>query len=374
MQTGTRIALDVRVPLVEALDGGHNRWHPEIPPVLRVTPGEVVVIDTRDGLDGQITWESTDEDVRTMDMRRGHPLSGPIFIEGAKAGDLLEVETLEITPDTFGFTIIVPGFGLLADRFDKPYVVKWRIENNVATSAELPGVRIVGAPFMGVMGVAPSAERMRGFLQREEKLAQTGAIVLLPEPGSAIPADGVVAAEGLRTVPPRETGGNMDIKQLRVGSSLLLPVDVDGALFSVGDLHFAQGDGESCGVAIEMHGQVTLRFGVRKASTLRWRPRYPAFEFAEPPGDAKIERRHMVTTGLPIASDGTVGDLDVRLAARAALEEMVAYLTDERGYSANQAYILVSVAADLRISSIVNVPNPVVSAVLPLSIFDDDAS
>src|SRR4029077_6810717 len=164
---------------------------------------------------------------------------------------------------------------------------------------ELPGVAIPGVPFLGLVGVAPSHERLAVFAEREADLGRRGGIVLPPDPRSAIPATGPGATEGLRTVPPRETGGNMDIKQLTVGSLLLLPVDCPGALVSIGDAHFAQGDGESCGVAIGMHARATGRFGLRKAKELEWRPRCPAFEFTEPAGPP-AGRRSFVTTGLPL--------------------------------------------------------------------------
>jgi formamidase len=365
-----RIAFDVRTPLVAAPELGHNRWHPDIAPIARIAPGETIVLDLRDGLDGQITPETRAEDLLGLDMNRGHPLTGPLYVEGAEPGDLLEVETLAVEPDRFGSTIIIPGFGLLSDRFSEPYVVKWTIQHNVARSDDLPGVAIRGAPFLGVVGVAPSHERLRRFLEREADLSRRGGTVLPPDPKSAVPSRGPAATEGLRTVPPRETGGNMDIKQLTVGSRLTLPVDVRGALLSVGDAHFAQGDGESCGVAIEMHARVHLRVGLQKGNELRWRPDNPTFEFTEPPGPP-AGRRYVVTTGLPVDSQGRNEYLDLNLAARAALEEMIAYITEVRGYSPNQAYVLVSVAADLRVSEVVDVPNAIVSAVLPLDIFED---
>jgi formamidase len=363
-----RIAFDVRTPLVAAPEQGHNRWHPDIPPLLTVSPGDRVVLDVRDGLDGQFTAESGSDDVLNMDLGRGHPLTGPIFIEGAEPGDLLEVETLAIEPDRFGFTCIIPGVGLLKERFDKPYLVRWVIEGGVARSADLPGVSIRGAPFLGVAGVSPSPERLAMFLARETALAEQGGEVLLPDPRSAVPGE-PVASKGLRTVPPRETGGNMDVKQLTVGSRLVLPVDVPGALFSAGDAHFAQGDGETCGVAIEMHATAELRFGLRKAREVGWRPRYPMLEYTEPSGPTR-GRRCVVTTGLPIDAAGRNADLDLNVAAAAALNEMVDYIAETHGYTSEQAYVLASVAADLRIGSVPNIPNVLVTAVLPLDIFD----
>jgi formamidase len=193
-------------------------------------------------------------------------------------------------------------------------------------------------------------------------------MVLGPEPNAAVPG-GAIGAEGLRTIPPRENGGNLDIRQLTVGSRLLLPVHVPGALLSLGDMHFAQGDGESCGTAIEASGVARVRVDLRPADSGRWTPRFPAFEHVEEP--ATQPRRWFATTGIPLADDGANGDLDFRLAARRALEELVGWLVAERGLRAEQAYVLASVAADLRISQGVNVPNGMVAALLPLDVFED---
>jgi formamidase len=363
------IELDLERPLVEAPELGHNRWHPEIPPVLRVRPGETATLDLRDGLDMQITPASTLDDVVALDVTRGHPMTGPIFVEGAEPGDLLDVEILDIAPADWGFTIVLPGLGLLAERFSEPFVVKWDIRDGVARSPELPGIAVRGRPFLGVVGVAPSPARLREFAAREQALLEEGALVMPPEPRGAVPASGVGATDGLRTVPPRENGGNMDVKQLTAGATVTFAVEVPGALFSVGDPHFAQGDGESCGVAIELAARTTLRFGLRKADAVAWTPRNPAFVFSEEGGEA---RRCIATTGVSVDRDGTNRYLDVFLAARNALDDLVDYLVAERGYTENQAYVVVSVAADLRISEIVDVPNALVSAVLPLDIFENE--
>jgi formamidase len=162
----------------------------------------------------------------------------------------------------------------------------------------------------------------------------------------------------------------MDVKQLGRGTTVTFAVEVPGALFSVGDPHFAQGDGESCGVAIEMAARTTLRFRLRKAADVRWRPGNPAFVYEEPPSPAP--RRFVATTGVSVDLEGRNGFLDVLAAATNAMDELVDYLLQERGLSPNQAYVLVSVAADLKISEIVDVPNALVSAVLPLDIFEED--
>jgi formamidase len=357
----------VRTSLTGTTNEGHNRWHPDISPIGRVAPGETVTFDARDGLDGQVTSASTPATLADLDLHRAHPLTGPFYVEGAEPGDLLQVEVLEIESDDFGWTTVSPGFGLLHDRFTDRFVVRWTIENGIARSDDLPGVAIPGEPFLGVMGVAPSRERLTQFNSRETELSLRVPSDWLPDPAGAVPSGEPMAGEGLRTVPPREIGGNMDIKQLSAGSRLTLPVEVPGALFSAGDAHFAQGDGETCGTAIEIHARAHLRFGIQKAADLKWRPSYPSFEFTEKPSR---ERRYFVTTGLPIDSEGRNEYLDLTLAARVAVEEMVAYLMAEHGYTAAQAYVLISVAADLRVSEVVDVPNVIVSVLLPMDIFE----
>lgn len=350
-----RIAVDASRPLAEEPGSGHNRWHPDLEPVATVAPGQEITLETRDGLDGQLTRGSEHTDVLELDLGLGHPLTGPLFVEGAEPGDLLEVEFLAYRSADFGVTALIPGFGFLADLFPDPYLVKWEIEGGVARSDDLSGVQVPADIFAGVVGVAPSPARLREMRRREEGIAARGGPVADPLPERAVPAG---AADGLRTIPPRETGGNLDVRQLVAGSRLLLPVDVPGALFSTGDLHFAQGDGEACGTGIEIAGAVTLRFRLLKSPG--WRPRFPAYET---PG--RPERRSFATTGLPVHDP-----MDLTAATREALLEMVAYLGAERGLGREQAYALCSVAVDLRLSEVVDVPYPLVSALLPLDVFE----
>jgi formamidase len=363
-----RIAADTRRPLAEEPGSGHNRWHPEIEPIAEVPCGEQIVFDTRDGIDGQIGPESGAADVARIDSGRPHPMTGPVSVAGAEVGDLLVVETIAIEPDSFGFTVVRPGGGLLGAEIETPLVVHWEIVDGFARSADLPGVAIPGAPFMGLMGVAPSARRLREFDARERELESRGGAVRLPDERGAVPAGGEASRHGLRTVPPRETGGNIDLKRLTAGSRLVLPVDLPGARFSVGDAHFAQGDGESCSQGIEMRAQATLRFTLRKGDELDWRPSQPVAEYREPESPA---REFIATTGIPIDRHGVNGDLDLSEAARVALREMLAYLTATRGLSREQAYALCSVAVDLQIGEAVNSPNAVVAAALPLDIFEE---
>jgi formamidase len=357
---GTRIRIDASRPLSEEPGSGHNRWHPGIPPIATVRPGEEITLETRDGLDCALGPDSTVEDVLQIDLRLPHPLTGPVYVEGAEPGDVLAVEIVSLESAPFGSTCIVPGFGFLADVFTEPYLVKWRIADGVARSNELPGVAIPADMFPGVIGVAPSLELVEETRRREDELRERGGAVADDAPEMALPA---LAGAGLRTIPPRETGGNMDVRGLVAGSTAYFPVHVPGALFSVGDLHFAQGDGESCGVAIEIAGAVTVRFDVRKGAG--WPLRFPAYETP-----ARAERRCFATTGLPVTPEGRNESLDLNLATRTALLEMIAYLGHEHGLAPQQAYVLVSVAVDLRLSEIVDVPNPLVSALLPLDIFE----
>jgi len=338
----------------------HNRWHPDLEAVAAVAPGEELTLETEDGLAGQLGPDSAHEDAGSLDLGLGHPLAGPILVEGSEPGDVLEVDFLGYEPADFGVTALIPGFGYLADLFPDPYVVKWSIERGRARSEELPGVVVPGATFAGVAGVAPSHETMARIRSREEELRARGGAVADDAREAAVPRQ---AAAGLRTIPPRELGGNLDVPQLIAGSRLLLPVDVPGSLFSVGDLHFAQGEGEVCGTGIEVAGTVTLRFGLRKHPA--WVPPFPAYETPGLPA-----RRAFATTGLSITEDGRNESLDLSLATRRALLAMLDHLTVERGLAREAAYALMSAAVDLRLSEIVDVPNPLVSALLPLDIFE----
>src|SRR5262249_28811143 len=157
-------------------------------------------------------------DVANVNLDLVHPLTGPVYVEGAAPGDLLVVDVLEVAPTAYGYTAQVPGFGFLRDEFPYPFIVKWDIEGMVAASLDLPHVRIPGAPFMGIMGLAPSRGLMATIAAREEDLLERKGFVLPPGSGGAVPADEPLASEALRTIPPREIGGNMDIKQTSAGA------------------------------------------------------------------------------------------------------------------------------------------------------------
>ena len=291
----------------------HYTWDNAIIPRLEINDGDTVAFHCRDSADGYYRKGMTSADMGKREFK-GHPLTGPVAIRGAKPGDVLAIEVLALVPGDVGYTSFAPGRGLLAEDFPEPYLKLWELSGQAAEFR--PGIRVPLAPFLGVMGVA---------------LAESGAHV---------------------TAPPRSNGGNMDIKQLTAGSTLYLPVWVDGALFSCGDGHAAQGDGEVCITAIETTMTATLRFRVRRDIRLAW----PELEtsLARPRG------RHYATTGIAP---------DLMEATRQAVRGMIGHLVERRGLSREDAYILSSVAVDLRISEVVDAPNWVVSAFLPLDIF-----
>ena len=367
------ISIDPSKPLADEPQAGHNRWHEAIEPVLEVEPGDTVVYETRDAFDGQLSPSATAADVAGAALGPVHPLTGPVFVKGAQPGDLLEAEILRIDPDPWeqwGYTVEVPGFGFLRDVFPDPFVAHWWLDGEAAESEQVPGVRIPFAPFPGVFGLAPSAELRQIATEREAELAARGGMALPPDAEGAVPAGGTIAAEALRTVPPRETGGNIDIKQTTPGATILLPVYADGALASTGDVHYAQGDCEACGTAIEMRSRVHVRFGLRKGEAARLGIRdlqLTRDDYFAPP-EVAAPRRFHATTGICVTRDGRNESEDLTLAARNALLNMIDHL-GTRGYDAQQAYALCSVAVDLRISQTVDVPNLMVTAILPLDIF-----
>ena len=289
----------------------HNRWHPDLEPTAEVAPGEEIRLECADGLDGQLTRESSHADAGTLDLGLGHPLTGPVYVTGAEPGDVLEIELLRYETHDFGTTAVIPGFGYLADLFPDPYLVKWAIGGGLARSEELPGVAVPEDAFAGVIGVAPSHERLETIRRREEALAARGEPVADSMPRAPCRRRPATACARSR---PASSGGNLDIRQLVAGSRLWLAVDVPGALFSVGDLHFAQGDGEVCGTGVEVAGAVTVRFGIIRDAVHQ--ARFPTFETPGRPA-----RRSFATTGIPVDTG-----MDLNVAAREALIEMIDHL------------------------------------------------
>jgi formamidase len=350
-----RIEIDRSRPLHEGASRGHNRWHPDIAPVASAAVGDAVTFELRDSRDRTIGPDSDHADMHSVEAI-AHPLTGPLAVEGAEPGDLLELEILGYDVDDFGWTAIFPGSGFLGDLFPDPFLARWEIDGAHARSEQLPGVAIPAGVHAGTIGVAPSRELFE--LAREREAAIGGRNT--PTPELAWPPE---AADGLRTYPPRENGGNMDIRDLGPGARLWLPVHVPGALLSVGDLHFAQGDGEVCISAVETGGSATFRVNLRRDG---WTPTFPCYE--APP---RPPRAFFATTGIPLDDAGAQGDLDLNLATRRALLELLGWLTSEHGLERPAAYVLMSVAAELRVSELVDAPNCLVSAALPLDVFAD---
>jgi formamidase len=354
----TVIRIDRSRRLDHGAPNGHNRWHPDISPVASADPGDEVTFELRDSRDRTITRDSTHDDLLAIESL-AHPLTGPLEVRGAEPGDVLEVEILAYETDDFAWTAIWPGTGFLGDLFERPFLARWELADGVARSAELPGVAVPAGVFAGTIGVAPSRELFERALAREAALFEEGGVVPMPTAEFAAPSE---ASDGLRTFPPRENGGNMDIRDLVAGSTLLLPVHVPGGLLSIGDLHFAQGDGEVCISAIETGGSATVRLGLRRSG---WRPAFPAWE-----APARPQRSFFATTGIPLDDEGRNADLDLNLATRRALLELLGWLEAEHGLGREPAYVLMSVAAELRISEVVDAPNALVSAALPLDVFE----
>lgn len=371
--TTHHIDIDRSVPLREQSEVGHNRWHPDIPAVVSCDPGDIVEMQTRDAFDGQFHVDVTLEEVRDVDLDVVHPLTGPVYINGAEPGDLLVVDILEVVPESYAYTAQVPGFGFLRDVFPDPFIVKWEIADGFAASEDLPGVRIPGAPFMGIMGLAPSRDLLLEITAREQGLLDRHGYVLPPNPAGAVPDQEPIAGTALRTIPPRETGGNLDIKQTSAGARLYMPVWTDGALFSAGDSHFAQGDCEVCGTAIEMDATLRVRFDLRKGAAAERNIRDLQFErqdFVVSP-EIQAPKRFFATTGISVDREGTNHSENLTVAARNALTNMIDHLASEYGFTPQQAYAICSVAVDLKVSEMADVPNFVVSAFLPLDVLTD---
>ena len=364
------IRIDRAKRLADEPGRGHNRYHPDIAPIVEVGEGEEVALETRDALDGQLGPSTTVADFPSLDVGAVHPLTGPVFVKGAAPGDILEIEFTDIIAQPVAFSAIMPGLGFLRDVMTESFLVHWQIRDGWATSAEIPGVRIPGGPFMGVSGVAPSAAKLREWTAREQRVIDKGGLAFPPDPAGAVPT-GPCGLAGLRTLPPRENGGNFDVKQLTRGSKLLLPVFKEGGLFSTGDGHFAQGDGEVCVTAVEMGATAVVRFKMHKglANTRRFTaPVFSRTSYFIDPRYAAPER-FLGVMGMPINQEGEIESENLTLACRNAVLNMMELL-EERGFSRQQAYVICSVAVDLRISNVVDVPNYVVSALLPEAIFE----
>lgn len=367
-----------------------NRLHPDIPMVARVAAGERIVFIGRDASDLHLDPDeySSAPDSPREGLGIVHPLTGPVYIEGALPGDVLAVTIVAFKPGTVGWTYASPGgFGGDQVGTGQRFIV-WRLNESYAESDALPGIRIPNASFPGVITTMPGPAELETMLGREQQLADSGGAVLMPDPHLAEPSslcgpEGSKPLECLRTIPPREHGGNMDIRYISTGATVYLPCFVEGCGLALGDFHYAQGDGEVSGTAIEMDGEITVTTRIVKdGPDLSHGPHYegPVSLLAIP------STRFYATTGFPLKRAGAVprdiaylasskvADLtnlskDVNLAAVNALVSMIDYIVDEYGYDRTQAYLIASVAVDLRIGQLVDVPNVGVTAILPLDIF-----
>src|SRR5712671_2063119 len=317
------IRIDRSKPLAEEPHLGHNRYHPDIEPIAEIGEGEEIALETRDALDGQIRHGMTTADLAAIEAGVVHPLTGPVFVKGAMPGDMLEIEFTDIIAQPTAFSAIMPGLGFLRDVFADPFLVHWQIREGWATSAEIPGVRVPGAPFMGVSAVAPSADKLRDWTAREQRVIIAGGFALPPDPAGAVPA-GACGLAGLRTLPPRENGGNFDVKQLTRGAKLFLPVFKEGGLFSTGDGHFAQGDGEVCVTAVEMGATAVVRFKVHKGLADTRKFTSPVFSrtsyFIDP--RYAVPERFLGVMGMPINQEGEIEAENLTLACRTVLNMM----------------------------------------------------
>lgn len=296
----------------------HFGWDNSLEPVLIVEPGAELELETIDSGGGQLNEASTAADVAKIDFSKVNPVTGPVYVEGAEPGDAVEVEILDFDESGWGWTGIIPGFGLLADEFTEPFMNISRYDEKRVVFQ--PGIELPTRPFPGTIGLA------------------------LAEPGSH------------SVVPPRAQGGNLDVRDLTRGTKLWLPVAVPGALLSIGDTHAAQGDGEVCGTAVETAMTVRVRVNLVKGAGFA----NPRYEVTGAAASEPMPKGFYATTGVAP---------DLMDATKDAIRAMIDHLGKEYGLEPAMAYALCSVAVNLRISEVVDMPNWVVSAVLPKHIF-----
>lgn len=298
----------------------HFVWDKTLTPTLTIDSGDTVIFEFKDGSDEQLVPCTKSEAILTYDWKRTYPLHGPIYVNGAEPGDTLEIEVLDLRTKGWGWTGVIPGFGLLAEEFSDPYLRVFDLSNGDYIEFR-EDIHVPLEPFLGLMGVAPS---------------DTSQVSLAP---------------------PNINGGNMDIRHLTKGARLFLPIQVEGALFSAGDGHAVQGDGEICLTAVECPLYGALKFTLHKNKTI------PGPQFITPPGSLTPRtdsKGFFATTG--------VGP-DLFVCAQGAARAMIDHLEAEYGLPRYEAYLLASLTVDLKISEIVDKPNYIVSAYLPLSIF-----
>jgi formamidase len=366
----------------------HNRWHPDIPMAVWVEPGDDFILETYDWTGGQIRNDDDAADVRDVELPQVHFLSGPVGVRGAEPGDLLVVEILDIgaRPDSLwgfnGFFSRQNGGGFLTDHFPQAQKSIWDFEGLFTRSRHVPGVRYAGLIHPGLIGCLPDRKMLDIWNAREKALVDTDPnrvppLAALPDGGRTAhmgkltgEARDKAAAEGARTVPPREHGGNCDIKDLSRGAKVYFPVYVDGAGLSMGDLHFSQGDGEItfCG-AIEMAGWTHLKVDLIKGGMAKYGIRNPVFK---PSPITPRYDNYLIFEGISVDEEGRQHYLDVHVAYRQACLNAIEYLK-KFGYSGAQAYAILGTApVQGHISGVVDIPNACATLWLPTDIFDGD--
>jgi len=365
----------------------HNRWHPDVPIVSWVKPGDDFIVETFDWTGGQVKDNDDASDIRDVDLTQVHFLSGPIGVEGAEPGDLLVVDLLDIgaKPDSlWGFNAFFSkknGGGFLTDHFPLAQKSIWDFKGMFTSSRHIPGVNFAGLIHPGLIGCLPDQKLLDTWNKREGELIATDphrvpALGTLPQADTAHmgrlkgAARDKAAAEGARTVPPREHGGNCDIKDLSRGSKIYFPVYVKGGGLSMGDLHFSQGDGEItfCG-AIEMAGWLHIKVSLIKEGVSKYGIKNPIFR---PSPITPNYKDYLIFEGISVDDAGKQHYLDVHVAYQQACLNAINYLK-KFGYSGAQAYSILGTApVQGHISGIVDIPNACATLYLPTEIFDFD--
>lgn len=364
-----------------------NRWHPDIPMAVQVRPDESFRVECLDWTGGQIKNDDSANDIRDVDLMPCHHLSGPVGIEGAEPGDILVVDILDIGPfedNEWGYTGIFTkenGGGFLTDYFREARKAVWDFNGIFATSRHIPNLKFAGLTHPGIVGCLPSHDLLGKWNKRERALIATDPdrvppLALPPDPTGVILGNlqgsqlQSAAREGARTIPPREHGGNCDIKNLSRGSRIYLPVYVKNGGLVVGDLHFSQGDGEItfCG-AIEMAGWVDMHVDLIKDGCNKYGITQAMFEPG--PMDPNYSE-YLVFEGISVDDAGNQRYMDVTLAYQQACMHAVNYLK-KFGYTGEQVYTILSTAPiEGHVSSVVDLPNACVALEIPTAIFDFD--
>lgn len=383
----TLIKVDFNKTPEEQGDVLHNRWHPDIPMVAMVKPGDEFRVECIDWTGGQIANDDKANDIHDVDLTKVHYLSGPIGVEGAEPGDLLVVDILDIgslAESEWGFTGLFAkenGGGFLTEHYPDARKACWDFHGVYASSRHIPGVEFAGIMHPGLIGCLPSKELLSTWNEREAALVATDPdrvppLAALPYADTALmgrmsgEAAKQAAMEAARTVPPREHGGNCDIKNLTRGSQVFFPVYVKNAGLSMGDIHFSQGDGEIsfCG-AIEMAGWLDIRVNIIKGGMKKYAVTNPIFK------PSPLEPRYsnyLIFEGISVDEDGKQHYLDAHIAYRRACLNAIEYMK-KFGYSGEQAYAILGTApVEGHISGIVDIPNACATLWLPAEIFDFD--